>query len=118
MLVERIRDGSIYFNSTAFMLRVLTNSVIDTTANDDGEGGNLPLKFIFELGDGKLTGVWENDHQYFKLKELDPQSQESRLIMGLGPSAAGKTFWARNVIKLMGKGFINGQMVGNMMETG
>ena len=90
-------------NSTAFMLRVLTNSVIDTTANDDGEGGNLPLKFIFEHGDGKLTGVWENDHQYFKLKELDPQSQESRLIMGLGPSAAGKTFWARNVIKLMGK---------------
>ena len=94
-------------NSTAFMLRVLTNSVIDTTANDDGEGGNLPLKFIFELGDGKLTGVWENDHQYFKLKELDPQSQESRLIMGLGPSAAGKTFWARNVIKLMGKANTN-----------
>ena len=23
--------------------------------------------------------------------------------MGLGPSAAGKTFWAKNVIKLMGK---------------
>lgn len=91
-------------NSTAFMLRVLSNSVIDTTANDEGEDGQFPLKFIFELGTkGKLTGVWENDHQYFKLKELDPQSQESRLIMGLGPSAAGKTFWAKNVIKLMGK---------------
>jgi len=90
--------------STAFILRVLTNSVIDTTANDDGEGGTLPLKFILDLGDdGHLTGLWEKDHQYFKLKELDPQSQESRLIMGLGPSAAGKTFWARNVIKLMGK---------------
>ena len=94
-------------NSTAFMLRVLSNSVIDTTANDDGEGGTLPLKFIFEPGDGKLTGVWENDQHYFKLKELDPQSQESRLIMGLGPSAAGKTFWARNVIKLMGKANTN-----------
>lgn len=91
-------------NSTAFMLRVLSNSVIDTTANDEGKNGQFPLKFIFELGtNGKLTGVWENDHQYFKLKELDPQSQESRLIMGLGPSAAGKTFWAKNVIKLMGK---------------
>ena len=91
-------------NSTAFMLRVLSNSVIDTTANDEGEDGQFPLKFIFELGtNGKLTGVWENDQQYFKLKELDPQSQESRLIMGLGPSAAGKTFWAKNVIKLMGK---------------
>ena len=94
-------------NSTAFMLRVLSNSVIDTTANDDGEGGTLPLKFIFEPGDGKITGVWENDQHYFKLKELDPQSQESRLIMGLGPSAAGKTFWARNVIKLMGKANTN-----------
>ena len=95
-------------NSTAFMLRVLSNSVIDTTANDKGEDGQLPLKFIFELGtNGKLTGVWENDQQYFKLKKLDPQSQESRLIMGLGPSAAGKTFWARNVIKLMGKANTN-----------
>ena len=93
--------------STAFILRVLTNSVIDTTANDDGEGGTLPLKFILDLGEGDLTGVWENDHQYFKLKELDPLSQESRLIMGLGPSAAGKTFWARNVIKLMGKANTN-----------
>ena len=55
------------------MLRVLSNSVIDTTANDDGEDGQFPLKFIFELGTkGKLTGVWENDHEYFKLKELDP----------------------------------------------
>lgn len=91
-------------NSTAFMLRVLSNSVIDTTADDEGKNGQFPLKFIFELGtNGKLTGVWEKDHQYFVLKELDPQSQESRLIMGLGPSAAGKTFWAKNVIKLMGK---------------
>ena len=90
-------------HSTAFMLRVLSNSVIDTTANDEGENGQLPLKFILDLGEGDLTGVWENDHQYFKLKELDPQTERSRLIMGLGPSAAGKTFWARNVIKLMGK---------------
>jgi len=84
-------------NSTAFMLRVLTNSVIDTTENE------LPMIFTYEPGNGELSGVWENDHQYFKLKELDPQSQQSRLIMGLGPSAAGKTFWAKNVIKLMGK---------------
>ena len=94
-------------NSTAFMLRVLSSSVIDTTANDEGEDGSFPLKFIFELGDGNLSGVWENDHKYFKLKELDPQSEKSRLIMGLGPSASGKTFWAKNVIKLMGKANTN-----------
>lgn len=90
--------------STAFMLRVLSNSVIDTTANDKGENGLLPLKFLYVNPNGeKLTGKWEKDQKFFKLEKLDPQTERSRLIMGLGPSAAGKTFWARNVIKLMGK---------------
>ena len=91
-------------HSTAFMLRVLSNSVIDTTANDKGEDGQLPLKFSYVNPNGeKLTGKWENDQKFFKLEKLDPQTERSRLIMGLGPSAAGKTFWARNVIKLMRK---------------
>ena len=29
------------------MLRVLSNSVIDTTANDDGEGGQFTFKIYF-----------------------------------------------------------------------
>ena len=106
-------------SSTAFMFRVLTNSVIDTTEQDQeelldsevevqigGEGnkGKLPLKFKYvNPNNENLSGVWENDHKYFKLEKLDPQSKSSRLIMGLGPSAAGKTFWAKNVIKLMRK---------------
>ena len=89
-------------HSTAFMLRVLSNSVIDTTANDKGEDGQLPLKFNYvNPKREKLNGKWENDQKFFKLEKLDPQTERSRLIMGLGPSAAGKTFWARNVIKLM-----------------
>tara|TARA_B100000963_G_scaffold316429_1_gene296206 strand:+ start:124 stop:1881 length:1758 start_codon:yes stop_codon:yes gene_type:complete len=84
--------------STAFMLRILSNSVIDTTKD------TLPLKFNYINPNGeKLTGKWEYDHKFFKLVKLDPNSGRSRLIMGLGPSAAGKTFWAENVIKLMGK---------------
>ena len=31
-------------HSTAFMLRVLTNSVIDTTANDEGKNGQFTFK--------------------------------------------------------------------------
>lgn len=89
-------------HSTAFMLRVLSNSIIDTTANDNGENGQLPLKFLYvNPNREKLTGKWDNDQKFFKLIQLDPQTERSRLIMGLGPSAAGKTFWARNVIKLM-----------------
>lgn len=84
--------------STAFMLRILSHSVIDTTKD------TLPLKFNYINPNGeKLTGKWENDHKFFKVVKLDPNSESSRLIMGLGPSAAGKTFWAENVIKLMGK---------------
>ena len=129
--------------STAFMLRVLANSVIDTTEEEETEpeteseagpetepeteseagpesavgqdltevyiGGNsnkgrLPLKFRYDNPNNeRLTSVWENDKKFFKLEQLDPESQSSRLIMGLGPSAAGKTFWARHVIKLMRK---------------
>ena len=113
--------------STAFMLRVLANSIIDTTEGEETEpdseepdseelesvtniqiGGNgkgrLPLKFRYVNPENeRLTSVWDNDKKFFKLEKLDPEAQSSRLIMGLGPSAAGKTFWARNVIKLMRK---------------
>jgi len=106
-LVKQIENE---VNSTAFMLRVLTNSVIDTT---DGE---LPLKFYYiNPNNEPLTGVWGDkknkkekrkipgDHRFFRLVQLDGQSIRGRLIMGLGPSASGKTFWAENVIKLLRK---------------
>ena len=90
-------------NSTAFMLRLLTNSVKDTT-----EEKKFPLKFLYDNQNEELTGTWRNkddsgDHRFFKLKTLDTENSVSRLIMGLGPSASGKTFWAENVIKIMGK---------------
>ncbi len=97
-------------NSTAFMLRVLTNSVIDIT------DGTLPLKFYYiNKNNEPLTGVWSDkkdkkakkiipgDHRFFRIVQLDGSSIRGRLIMGLGPSASGKTFWAENVIKLLRK---------------
>ena len=86
-------------NSTAFLLRVLSCSIIDTT-----EEGNLPLVFIFNPDRLELlTGQWKDDYKFFKIKQLDPESNQSRLIMGLGPSASGKTYWAKSIIKLMRK---------------
>lgn len=88
--------------STAYMLRVLSNSLIShnkcnqklyisyENISESGEPGNL------------LTGNWENDHKYFTISKIGKgDDTTSRLIMGLGPSASGKTYWAKNVIDLL-----------------
>ena len=85
---------------TAFMLKVMSECVIDTT------NGKFPLVFtcgpqITRRGKG-LTGKWKDDSKHFKLEPLDNTTKQRRLIMGFGPSASGKTFWASNIIKLMG----------------
>lgn len=79
---------------TAFMLKVLSECVIDTTK------GQMPLVFTCN-NKTKLTGQWENDKQYFNIEPLDNKTKQRRLIMGFGPSASGKTFWAENIIKLL-----------------
>ena len=88
--------------STAYMLRVLSNSLISynkcnqklyisyENTNEKGEPGNL------------LTGSWEYDSKHFTIAKIGKgDDTNSRLIMGLGPSASGKTYWARNVIELL-----------------
>ena len=89
--------------STAYMLRLLSNSVIDMS-----EGESKPLKFFYDpVNNDKLTKIWENDHKYFELEVLDENSPKGRLIMGLGPSASGKTYWAKNAIKLLSSSIPN-----------
>jgi len=83
--------------STAYMLRVLTKSVVGDTKNN---------KIVFSLDNKEnLTGKWENDKEYFKMKieRLDGSRKvcKGRLIMGFGPSASGKTYCANKVIELM-----------------
>lgn len=88
--------------STAYMLRVLSNSLISHNKckpklyisyennSENGEPGN------------SLTGIWNNDKQYFMITKIGKgDDKTSRLIMGLGPSASGKTYWAKNVIELL-----------------
>lgn len=90
-------------NSTAYMLRLLSNSVIDMS-----EDKSKPLKFFYDPSNNdKLTKEWENDHKYFELKVLDENTQKGRLIMGFGPSASGKTYWAENAIKLLNSSIPN-----------
>ena len=91
--------------STAYMLRLLSNSVIGDTDNN---------KVVYNIkgNDVKrmLTGKWENDSQYFDIKIIDSNQNEinnthksGRLIMGFGPSASGKTYCAKQIIELMTK---------------
>jgi hypothetical protein len=87
---------SVEIYSTAYMLRLLSTSVIGDTVN---------YKILFMIKQdniSKLTGKWENDSQYFDIKTTDSNSNETgRLIMGFGPSASGKTYCAKQIIDLM-----------------
>lgn len=91
-------------NSTAYMLRLLSNSVIGDTDN------NKIAYSIKEVSDIKnnLTGKWENDCKLFDIKivdsngnEINNKNETGRLIMGFGPSASGKTYCAKQIIELM-----------------
>lgn len=79
-------------HSTAYILRLISNSIITT------ENGILQ----FEYNNQRLTGFWEDDFKNFKIKKLG-NNITNRLIFGFGPSASGKTFWAENIIKLFSK---------------
>lgn len=90
--------------STAYMLRVLSNSLLSNNKADQklyilyenkdevGEPGNL------------LTGTWKYDSKYFTITKIGKGTNTtSRLIMGFGPSASGKTYWARNIINMLNR---------------
>lgn len=77
--------------STAYILRTLTKSIITV------DGGFLE----FFINGGPLTGIWKNDAQYISINKLGNTVRNGRLILGLGPSASGKTYWAESLIKLI-----------------
>lgn len=77
-------------NSTAYILKVIGNSVI-------GE----KIIITIDQGDIKnIKGKWENDKRLFRFK-IPEGNINNRLIMGFGPSASGKTYWAENIIKIL-----------------
>jgi len=78
-------------SSTAYMIRTFSKSIL--TAD-----GNLSNPISFTLP-SSLTGVWADDSSKIDMK-ITNSSDMNRLIMGFGPSAAGKTYWAKTIIKL------------------
>lgn len=74
--------------TTAFILRCLEKSMINASLN------------ISCSNIKKVTGDWNLDKYLFKIKNFNQES--GRLIMGFGPSASGKTYWANNVISMLG----------------
>lgn len=83
--------------STAGILRFLTHSLLQLTDN--------PF-FTLECDTtvDQLTGLWKNDSPHLSMKVSQSSSQNNtngRLVMGFGPSAAGKTFCAKIIMSYL-----------------
>ena len=83
------------FASTAYVLKLLSKSIVNAHGVDN------KLTFVLEKN-ATLTGKWKNDQKYFTMMPLENR-KKTKLIMGFGPSASGKTFWAKNIITLISK---------------
>lgn len=85
-------------SSTAFNLRALAESIISINK------GFIQIEFTGVNED--ITGKWEDDYKLFKISFIGINEEESknntkgRLIMGFGPSASGKTYWAKSIIQM------------------
>lgn len=82
---------NIEMESTAFMLRCIAESVLPKTEQ---------ITFSIVKG-SNLTGLWQEDKGSITISRLGDPEKKSRCIMGFGPSAAGKTYWATTIINLM-----------------
>lgn len=80
--------------STLYYLIFLVNSFIE-------QSPYIKLKLIFNGSLEQLNGKWENDMKFFKLDKDQFNKKSGRLIMGFGPSASGKTYWAKNIIQML-----------------
>ena len=86
--------------STAYIIRALSASVLSADPNTDLKTAltfTVPPAYIKDL-----TGEWIHDSPYITMKFTKANTNE-RLIMGFGPSAAGKTHWAKTIISLFSK---------------
>jgi len=86
--------------STIYILKAIADSII-TVEN------NLKHKPLISFGiknGTTLTGLWKDDIDKIKITNIRGNSNNiRRLIMGFGPSASGKTYWAKNIIELFSK---------------
>jgi len=87
--------------STAYFLKVISESIINIYEKDNNEVVKNGLSFTLNTSIDKITGKWEDDYIHFDLNYDNHSEPTNRLIMGFGPSASGKTFWATTIIKLL-----------------
>ncbi len=87
--------------STLYMLNIISNSLVTID--------NSFINFIFDGNIGDLTGIWnlDKDKFTFKIYSKVPLSEKTRLIMGFGPSASGKTQCAKAIINMLSKNDVN-----------
>jgi hypothetical protein len=90
----------IEINSTIYILNILANSLITID-------GSFVI-FFLKTNLRDLTGDWEHDKQYIDLMIDNSRKnsnkaphQKTRLIMGFGPSASGKTYCAKTIIEML-----------------
>jgi len=86
---------NIEINSTAYMIKTISTSILSIIPD------KTFIKINFNDDITNLSGIWDNDKIYFTLDKINDNS--SKLILGLGPSASGKTFNAKNIIELLSK---------------
>lgn len=84
--------------STYYFLTLIWRSTIITPK--DGVEQSQPITFEIE-GEGELTGTWEDDKNRLKIVLNTDENLQSSIIFGLGPSASGKTFWAKKILKYL-----------------
>lgn len=80
--------------STAYMIYTISKSLLIANKSQN----STPISFTWNDG---LTGEWKNDQHLITLTiNKEYITSTPRLIMGFGPSAAGKTYWAQTLINL------------------
>ena len=82
--------------STAYMLRTLAASTLSGATATAAAAEPLVFEVI-----APLTGLWASDYPNIRISPRPGSERErGRLIMGFGPSASGKTHWAKTLIGL------------------
>jgi len=83
--------------STLYMLNIISNSLVSI----DKEAF---VNFKFNGTIKNLNGKWEDDKDKFTFEIFNnnlSSNNKTRLIMGFGPSASGKTYCAKEIIKML-----------------
>jgi len=89
IIVSRLIEAELA--STYYILQALKNSTLPE---------KNAITFTYTT---PLKGLWKDDKDKIQIDIPRDSTKRSRLIMGFGPSASGKTFWAKKIIELLGK---------------